>query len=319
MNTHNTVTKYTSRVYDPKLEEVIQHKDVELKELARKNAKHFAKQNLPHPVGDSLASYTGEIKTGFEKLSSDVLDHLQPEAHFPEAKMDADHFKEKDKNLENEIKDREDKNRADEYEMGNANHGNISKRIRGAVIITIIITIGEILFNTKAFQILGESMLFALLISISISIGVLIFAHMIPLLYKGAKTTIQKRLIVIGSILLITGLFYVIAILRSEYLADHDVHISPFYFVIFNLFFFIVSALLSYFILPAWEEIKENSKHLKVINNIKKRKDEIEQLKKQREVYEKQLARLHDEVDHVAGLMLNEGGPKPQAAAPLAA
>lgn len=283
MNTNNAVTKYSGRVYDPKLEEIIQNKDTELKELARKNAKHFAKQNLPAPTGDTLPPYTGEIKTGYEKLASEVLHHLQPEANMPEAKMEADHFREKDKNLEAEIKEREGKNRTDEYELGNHHHGNIFKRILLAVSITFIISIGEIIYNTKSFQISGDNMLFALLISTSVSIGVLTFSHMVPLLYKGAKNGFQKRAIVIGSLLLVTILFSVLAIFRSTYLANHDVHINPIYFVIVNLFFFVVSSLISYFTMPTWDEIKENVKHLKVINEINKRKKEIEQLKKERE------------------------------------
>ena len=287
MNTNNALTKYASRIYDPKLEEIILQKDAELKELARKNAKHFAKQNLPAPTGDTLPPYTGELKTGYEKMASEVLHQLQPEAGFPEAKLDADHFKEKDKILESEIKDREDKNRTDEYEMGNVNHGSIYKRMLWAVIITSIITFGEIVFNTKAFQIIGENMLLALFISISVSIAVLTFAHMTPLLYKGADNPIKKRAVVIGSILFVTSVFTVLAIFRSEYLANHDVHINPIYFVIVNLFFFVVSSLISYFAMPTWNEIKENAKHLKVLTEINKRKKEIEQFKKEREEIKK--------------------------------
>jgi len=279
----NAITINSGSVHNPELEELIRIKDAELKEQSRKNAKHFASQNLPAKEGDNLSSYTGETKAGYEKLASDVLHNLQPEAHFPEAKMDADFFKEKDKNLEGEIKIREDQNRNEEYEIGNHNHGHILQRIFWAGFLTFIISVGDTIFNTKSFQVTGESLLFALLLSISVSIAVLVLSHITPFLYKAAKTKFYRRLVVFSSLGLATATFSVLAIFRSIYLAGHDVHINPSFFVIVNLFFFIVSTLLSFFILPTWDEIKQNAKHLLALKRINKRKKEIEQLKKQRE------------------------------------
>jgi len=53
--------------------------------------------------------------------------------------------------------------------------------------------------------------------------------------------------------------------------------------VIINLFFFIVSALVSFFVLPSWAEIKQNALLLKLQYVVKKRKKEIEKLKIDRE------------------------------------
>ena len=59
----------------------------------------------------------------------------------------------------------------------------------------------------------------------------------------------------------------------------HTVKTNPF----LSLFFFIVSALLSFFVLPSWSEIKQNALLLKLQYVVKKRKKEIEQLKAERE------------------------------------
>lgn len=273
----------SGNINDPVLETLMQKRDAELKALAIKNAKHFAKRNLPAPEGDNISNYTGEIKAGYEKLAADVFHYLQPAAHFPEAKMDADYFREIDKNLEAGIKERQALNSNDEYELGNFSQGNIPFRIRIALISTAIITVGEILFNTKALQVTGENMLFALILSISVSFAVLAFSHLAPSLYKGAKTKLKRLLIVVGSLLLATILFTALAIFRSKYLEIHDIHLNPIYFVIINLFFFIVSSLLSFFVMPSWTEIKENSHKLKILHSIKKRNKEIEQLKKERQ------------------------------------
>jgi hypothetical protein len=277
------LTISTGNIYDPTLEEMMQKKDIELKELARKNAKHFAKRNLPAPEGDSLAHYTGEIKTGYEKLAADVFHYLQPAAHFPEAKADADYFKEKDNELVKEIKIREDQNNNDLYELEGFEKSNIPSRIYWTLIATFLIALGEIVFNTKAFQVTGESLLFSLVLSICVSFAVFIFSHIAPMLYKQAKKKWQRRLVLIGSLFFVTGLFTALAIFRSSYLASHDVHIQPFYFVIINLFFFIVSSLLSFFVLPSWPEIKHNAQRLKVFKAMNKRNREILQLKAERE------------------------------------
>ena len=276
----NQAIKISSgNIHNPVMEEMMQKKDAELKELARRNAKHFAKQNLPAAQGDNISHRTGDIRTGYEKLATDVNYLLQPSAHFPEAKMDADYFREKVEKLETEIKEKEAKNRNDEYELHDFDKSSIASRICWALAGTIIITVGEIMFNTKAFQVTGESLLFALILSICISFAVLIFAHISPFLYKGAKTKLQRRLVIAGSLFMVSVLFIALAIFRSSYLAEHDIHIKPFYFVIINLFFFIVSALLSFFVLPSWPEIKQNAMRLKIFYAVKRRKKEIKKLK----------------------------------------
>ena len=273
----------TGNIIDPVLEKMMQIKDTELKDQARKNAKHFAKRNLPALDGDSIANYIGEIKAGYEKLAADVFHYLQPAAHFPEAKTDADYFREKDQNLEAEINKKESQNHNDQYEIHDFNPNSIPLRVLFAVLATLIITVGEILFNTKALQVTAESMLFALILSICISFAVFFASHIAPLMYKVAKNKLQRLLVISVSLIFVIGLFIGLAILRSDYLAAHNVHINPFFFVIINLFFFIVSTLLSFFIMPLWSEIKQNLIQLKLYYAIKKRNKEIERLKKERE------------------------------------
>ncbi|HLG35752.1 MAG TPA: hypothetical protein VI757_12795 [Bacteroidia bacterium] len=266
----------------PEIEEIILKTDSGLKELARKNARHFAKLNLPAPLGDYLVSYTGEIKTGYEQLAARIFQMLQPQTHFPEASMDNDLFKEKDKHLDAEIKSREDENHHNQYELGNYNPGSIPLRLWITGVTTAIIFLGEIIFNAKSFQITGENLLFALIISFSISLAIAIFSHIASFMYKGARTKVERWLVVGGSLLLVSAVFTVLAVFRSDYLSHHDVNVSPANFVLFNLFFFIVSALLSFFLLPTWHEIKENLRHVRLHYVMKKRNRHIKKLKDER-------------------------------------
>ena len=278
MNKH-FITVSSGNIHDPVMEEMMLKGDTRIKDLARINAKHFARRNLPAAKGDNLSHYTDEIRSAYEKLASDVYGHLQPAAHYPESKMDADFFKEKVAKIEAGIKEKEAQNQNDEYELTDFDQGSIPKHIRYAIYSTAVITVGEIMFNTRAFQVTGETMLFSFILSLCISFAVFIFSHITPLLYKNAKNTLQRSSVIIVSLLLATSIFTALARFRSSYLASHDVHIRPFYFVVINLFFFVVSALLSFFVLPSWAEIKENSRRLKIFQDLKKRLREIEKLK----------------------------------------
>lgn len=269
--------------HDPELEQFIQEKDAGLKELARKNAHHFAGRNLPGKEDTDLAPYTGDLKSGYEALGAKMLSHLQPHTHFPEAKMDADFLREKDKQLDIEIRKQEDQIKTHEYILGDFNPKVLKDRLRLMGIITIIIAIGEILFNTKAFQVTGENLLFAFILSISISVAVFVFSHLASFLVKAAQTKWKRRLIIASSLILVTGLFTALAIFRSRYLATHQIQINPLYFVVINLFFFIVSALLSFYLLPPWSEIKQNYAKLKLSDAIQKCKNAISLLKAEKE------------------------------------
>ncbi|HKR07326.1 MAG TPA: hypothetical protein VJY62_22015 [Bacteroidia bacterium] len=277
--------------HDAVLENLIQRAHTDLKELAKKNGEHYAKRNQPNVSGDKLMNYTGVFKTGYEKVAAEISCHLQPQSHLPEGKMDIDFHKEKDAGLNKQIQNLEHEIHKSEYELGSYNPKPISNRIKLAMIVTIIIMLGDTLFNTKSFQIIGESLLFACVLSVCISIAVLAFSHIVPFLYKAAKTKFKKRVILIGSLLIVTGLFSALAVFRTTYLASHDVHISPVYFVLINLFFFIVATLLSYYILPTWQEIKQNAQKKKMLDEIEKQKSHLSQLKAEKE---KNKATLHD-------------------------
>ena len=267
-------------LHDPELEKNIEKKDTELKERARKNGKHFAKSNpnLPLAVGDILLAYIREIKTGYEQLGAMMFHWLQPQTHFPQGKMDFDFAKGKEKQIDKEIKDKNDENNHAKYELQDFHPGSLPLRILLSLILSFIILAGEVFYNTKAFQVFVDNMLFALGFSIAIATAVLIASHAAAFLYKEAKTKLRRWVISISSLSIVSIVFYVIASIRSSYLSTHDVHINPLYFVVFNLFFFIVIAFLSFFILPTWEDVKEQYRQLALYRAIKKRTQEIKKL-----------------------------------------
>ena len=222
--------------------------------------------------------------------------------------MDIDHMKEKDKKLGDEIKQRQDDNNRIHYDLGDFNPKNLQARVRMSIWISAIIALGEVVYNTLAFQIVGENLLFSFIISVAVSVAVFAFSHFIPFLLKSIENKLKRRLTLVGCLAFVTGLFIALAMFRSKYLAAHDMIISPVYFVVINLFFFVVALLLSYFLLPTWAEFKENSQRISKYKNMEKNKKEIQELSSQQEankseLLEKNKARL--QMNYYAQYCLN--------------
>jgi hypothetical protein len=305
----NTQLVKFTRPHDPVLDSMTLRTHEELKLLAKKNGEHHGRQNLPGPKESNLEPYTNDLKNGYHRLAAHVLKQLQPDTHFPEARMDIDHMKDKDKKLGDEIKKRQDENKRIQYDLGDFNPKNLQSRVRMAIWISVIIALGEVVYNTKAFQIVGENILFALIISIAVSVGVFAFSHFVPFMLKSIENKWKRRLTLLGSLALVAGLFTALAMFRSQYLATHGLTVSPVYFVVINMFFFVVSLLLSYFLLPTWAEFRENSQRINKYKNMEKNNKEIENLSSVQEanksdLLEKNKARL--QMNYYAQYCLND-------------
>ncbi len=260
---------------NPELENLIHKKDAEMKDLARKNGKHYAGKNQPSPTGEKLDPYIGDIKAGYEELASRSYQHLQTSTHLPEGQLDAKRVKEKCEQLDTEIFDLQERNKHDEYELHRYDSNSVNHRIRIALFVTAIILIGEILFNAKAFEISGENLLFALFISFSVSIGVYAFSHIVPMMYKKIQTPLNRWLFVVVTMIVTVALFIGLAYLRVIILKQRDLSVSPIVFVVINLFLFIVSVFLSHHFLPSLDEIKNSLHSRKLSKNIRARNKEI--------------------------------------------
>lgn len=276
--------KTTQTMYsDPKLERYLAQRDKEHKKLARRLGKHNASRNLPHLLGDFLISFIGPIKAAYEADAAYIAKYLQPQTLAPSLKLEAEHKGDRDKTLEGNIKEKTAQNQNDRFELEDFNPSNVGARVRLVLILTLLLLTGETVWNTASFQFTGVNLLFSLLLSLMLSLAVFIFAHLVPMLYKHLTSKIKQRILLVASTLGITLVFYVMAIFRSMYLAHYGVVLSPGYFILINLFFYSTSALLSYFLLPEWEEIMEHWHHLRRQKNIKKKDKEIKGHEKERQ------------------------------------
>lgn len=269
-------------LHTPELDRKVNKETERLKKVAVINATHFAGRNQPDLKGDDLNNYTSDIKHSIEKVNADVQHELNHGSHFIHAKIDAEFYRDKDQRLEREIKEKKTENENTEHILKNSQTvGNIGFRIKLILISALVIYLGEVIFNSMGFQVIGEIFLFALLLSMAVSFAIFIFSHLAQLLFKRAKSKAQEIGIVVASLILITGIFWALALLRSQYLEKHDIHVNPVFFILLNLFFFIVSALLSYFFMPTWEEYKLYSEHEKQLKVIKMREAEIKEMEQE--------------------------------------
>jgi len=270
--------------YNSELEKIIEKKDCELKELARNNSTHFAKNNLPDPKASGILSViTEDIRAGYEELISLAYQYTQPSAHLPEAEMDGALAEEQNNKLDSEIRKRSDQINNKERELGNKKTINLKQRIRNAILFTAIICIGEIIFNTMAFQTMGDNMIFCFLLSLSVTVAVFSLAHFVAIQFKNTESPKRKIALVAGALLAATGVFVVLANLRSDYMAKNDILTNPVMFFVLNLILFIATAIMSYQLMPSKKEIADNREIDKIHETIEKLKKEILQLEQEKD------------------------------------
>jgi hypothetical protein len=254
----------TTLYNEQQIEAFLKTGDAELKHLAQKSARSLGERNLPTPLDDSIVPYIREFKSGYERLCANFLQQIQPETHKPEGGLDITRAKEKLSTLQWKIDQLEEKNRTDIAVIKDFDPSILLFWVRKVCGLLMIIISGEIIYNMKAFQVIGESLIYALLLSLCASVAILVFGDLTAMLYKLAKNKLERISIVIVSLLIVGALFYEFGVLRSSYLSSHGTSVHPLFFVIINLFFFVVSALLSYFFLPSWQEIKEHINMMKL-------------------------------------------------------
>ena len=286
-------------IYYERVDELIDKKFPKLLERAQIDGSHQGMDNNPAVDATSIEPNISVYKAACEAIIAEIMQFIMPASSNQEAKMEADHYKEKDKVLDDEIKQKEEEKRQAKYKLGNSDVHGIAIKLIVVGVATLILSTGDMFYNTMSFLMTGDNTFFALVLAGVFSFAVFLFSHVATFFYKSRKTAIQRRMVLIGTFLLVTALFYGLGIYRSMYLENHDVHVSPFTFVIFNLFLFIVSALLSFFILPTWKEIGENMSRMKLLAEIAKCTKDVENLKKNKEeikkiLYEKSQGRIRN-------------------------
>lgn len=281
---------------DHGLENHIDKKHSELKDRAAKYGEHFGRKNLPKSGRDNFAPYIGQLKHGYEELSAYSHQKLQPDAHLPKATMKVERAKERDKHYDSQIAEKNNNIGSDIFRLGDYHPKYFLSRLLIALIATGIIFIGDISLNIRAFEFMGGSYLRALLVAVSCSMALFLLSHATPLIYKSCKTKSQRILVIASSLLLALGISTAFAVLRSLMYSTQNTFISPLWFVIVNMFLFIIGTIVSFFFMPTWDELKEHLHNLGKWMRIKKEEKQVENLKKIKEANKDEA--LNDSIEH---------------------
>lgn len=269
------------RYYSKEAEDLIEQKDHVLKQKAVKDALHLAERNVPPLKGSSIMFYIGEIKAGYEEMISAVYHLLEAGTHMTKGKTEYDLSRKGERELTADITLKEELNHNAKRDMEGYNPKLIRDRKYRSYLIIGAFALVETILNMNAFQIMGDSKLFAFLLSLGLSILVCVLAHMTALVFKECKTRLQRILTVAISLSIAIAIFLASAKLRSDYFKVLNVEISSSAFVIYNLAFFIVSGVLAFFLYPSWKEIQEDRRRAKAYSEVLIREAEINRLKKE--------------------------------------
>lgn len=289
--------------FDKEVEKMIDLKKEHLNEDAKKDAIQFAESNRPISIGDNIVNYIGRIKAGFEEIVASTKQRMQSEAFFPEGKIDTEKTEVKINLIKKEMTECANKVKNLEIDKDNLkiNSSNTGPRIFRTFFIGFLICMGEFVFNTMAFQVMGDIKLFSFFLSLGITTFTNVVAH-----YGARKLKAEnnpKKKIIINIILAVCTIpvFIALAYLRKEYL--HSLNsketIPAIVFVIFNSSLFIATVML-FLKLPTKDEVEAYKQKRAIYKNIEKFEHRKKILQNEANILEEELTKLNKQRLRVA-------------------
>jgi hypothetical protein len=243
--------------------------------------RHWGLQEMPSMDEENFAPFLMDIKAKCEQLALKVLQKLKPALHLPQGRLDADWADMHHKRLGGEIKEMDKHIALNRHEIGSYNPAEMQSRIRKANLIAFGVFVAEVVQNSQAFQLYGDNQLYCILLASSISLAVGFGAHFAGRQYKDAKTKFKRRVVVIVSFISMLILSSVVASMRSMFLKKIGVDIDPLNFTIFNMVFFLIAALASWYFFPTKAELDRNRenlhKHNAMLDLEKKKKAKVKE------------------------------------------
>ncbi len=254
--------KLTQSVIREDFDALIENEAKPIYKTAYEKGRHWGLQEMPAMDEDNFAPFLMDIKAKCEQLALKVLQKLKPALHPLQGRLDADWADTHHKRLSDEIKEMDKHIALHRHEIGSYTPAEMKSRIRKANLVAFGVFVAEVVQNSQAFQIYGDNLLYCILLASSISLAVGFGAHFAGRQYKDAKTKIKRRVVVVVSFISMLILSSVVASMRSMFLKKIGVDIDPMNFTIFNMVFFLIAALASWYFFPTKAELDQNREHL---------------------------------------------------------
>jgi len=175
-----------------------------------------------------------------------VCKELQSAIHHPEVATDKIKVAAENKKSNDAIKELNYRKQQIETDQKKLNIHGIYQNIREIRLKTLLFFAAEAMFTSLSFQFFGENLLMSILIAIPFTIAVSEYAHLVAMQYKKYDNIIKRRVFLILSILFASMVFFGLSYFRSQALGKEGLSIATFFFVMINLFIFLVAAFLHY-------------------------------------------------------------------------
>ena len=267
----------------PKLEMNLQNQHkINIGEV-KKNATHFAKLDRPLAENDDLMAYIGDTISRCSAMKAMALQEILPDSSGAEAERI-------EVAAEKEISDVKKKKQVAQTELFNFELELKNLGINIDDIVTLIpdksidllpyaIVVGEIIFNTGSFELLGDSMIVSFGIAAGISAVLFLLAKYLGKQLKEKEDKKIKIIIAVGTTIISLAIFYLIANLRSEHLKEQaHYNIHPLFLAVINLAFYIVTVWHFYTKTQPKNELDQYNRLLKHKQKHEQLKNEVVQL-----------------------------------------
>ena len=258
--------------YNEKIEQIIKNEVNEINIIAKNLATNYAERQFPPIAGVKLNMVIEEIKARYEKLGIKVCKELQSAVNQPEVATDRLKVEAEIKKTSNTINELENKGNQAEKEQQNLNIEGHYQTLKEVRIKNILFFGAEVLFTSLSFQFFGENLLISILIAIPFTLSVSEYAHLVAMQYKKYTNVLKRRIFLLASILFASLVFFGLSYFRSQALGKEGVSVSTFFFVLINLFIFLVSAFLHY----KYSMTKEEKISYHIYKKLKKEKEKYD-------------------------------------------
>jgi hypothetical protein len=291
-----TTSHNTSPYANPELETSLEKEHEKILEHARLKGIHFAKMMKPSLKGDTLIHYVSEFTSRYERMGIDVRQKVLAENTGLNIRMVSENAQEKISKLIH--KQEQVKTEFFNLELQLNQQGITLDDIsriepnKKFVPVLAVIGIGEVIFNTGAFQAFGDNLLFSFLISLAVTGSLFWLSKLLAQQLKEGSAAGKKRIAIIsGAVVLALGSFYMLAKLRSEYLNEQSgFHVSPLLLVFVNILFFAVTTWYFFRNTISPEEKKKQEKLLRYKKQLEELKSEDIRLEQEIDVVRENLA-----------------------------
>lgn len=305
----NSKPQEISSITSEEIEKMIKEESSDIKNYAKNLGGSYAERNYPPAQGVGLLTIIAGIKARFEKLGVTICKKLQSAVHFPEVNTDKAKVEAQVKKGNENINELRYKNQDAETEQKKLNVSAIYNNVREMRLKTLLFFAAEAFFTSLSFQFFGETLLISILIAIPFTAAVSEYAHLVAQQYRKYVTPIKKRVFLALATLFAALVFLGLSYFRSLALGKEGFSIGTLFFVLVNIFIFLVAAFLHYRYSPTKEELLKYRAHKKLKDEIDKRNAEIKKIEHHMDELKEELnkkAILALQLDHYAKNTLEE-------------